>query len=162
MTRLHLTQTGLLAFRCLRSWGHGSSMARWSSLECPVYRQVLHKSLTCQVRQSEPIPTLVTATVFLTLHEGRSSMCYHASCQSVPQSSQHCMRGGDDVLPPCFRPPVAVQNVTMRVTWSLFVCEAKNKLNCAFGLFNANKENYCLKSQCSANAVGTIYGISLC
>ncbi len=86
-----------------------------------------------------PHPTLVTATVCSTLHEG-----------------------GVVVLPPHFPPLVALESVTMRVTWSLLRCEAKNKLNCTFGLFNANGDNCCLTSHFSADATCTIYGISLC
>ncbi len=63
------------------------------------------------------------------------------------------MRKDVDVLPPCFPPLVALQSVTMHVTWFRLSCEAKNKLNCTFGVFNANKENYCFTSQHSANAL---------
>ena len=66
------------------------------------------------------------------------------------------MREGVNVLPPYFRPLVALQSV--RGTWSLLRCEAKNS---TVHLVVQSKQGELL-SQCSANAIGTIYGISLC
>lgn len=56
---------------------------------------------------------------------------------------------------------MTLQTVTRHVTCSLLRSEAKSKLNSAFGMLSANKEKCSLTSQCSANAIDAIYGISL-
>ena len=72
------------------------------------------------------------------------------------------MRGGVDVLPPSFRPLVALKNVTMRATWSLGLRGKEQTQDCTSGVFHANEDSYCVIFQFSAEAFCTIYSISLC